>query len=332
MKTKKSNFKKCIARAMKRICHLSLYYLKDLIAPFFVFYYSLLGNIEVGNRILLTSEVFVLWGVLTICAYLIYIKEFYKKKRRFTFAFASISTCIIYCMKIYEGFKGYFICLLLVSMMYVTIMIYRNGKKTIVSNMCTLLVCMCCISVPIISGWQMVTAVKAKENITYDQLDYEKLIQQVEYFDTFTLENKMAYLQELITLERKKLGIQETIEVYATTLNKNTNGLYRVDMENAIFLNKEYVSYEDTYSVIKTALHELHHCYANKVVSVLTKEILNSNLVYFDKVNAWADNYFDYIDSEEVSFEEYYTQPIEMDANKWAKERMAVIYGDTIQK
>lgn len=178
--------------------------------------------------------------------------------------------------------------------------------------------------------WRQSTILKSPEkNREREQYNYKSLIQQIDYFDTYSIEKKMTYLQELVTLEAEHLGIEEHIEVYAATLNDGTNGLFRTDWENMIFINRNYLTDPDTESleIIRSTLHELHHCYVNKVILLMKKNAIDSKLTYFDRANSWLENSYNYIDSEESSYDDYYIQPIEKDANKWAEERISIIYG-----
>lgn len=89
--------KKYASIAIRRVVQLICEFCIHLPAPVCVFYYTLLGNIKIGKVIISNTIVLNLWLMCTVLTCIAYIKIFYHKKNtKFTIAFSSFSTCVIY--------------------------------------------------------------------------------------------------------------------------------------------------------------------------------------------------------------------------------------------
>lgn len=100
----------------------------------------------------------------------------------------------------------------------------------------------------------------------------------------------------------------------------------------AAFLNEDYdirlngYILEDVpaYECINTILHEFRHCWQDNIVRMSSSGELSGEEQELSEI--FAENFLDYVTSEDRGFEAYHSQPVEEDARAYAARRLSTYY------
>ena len=75
-------------------------------------------------------------------------------------------------------------------------------------------------------------------------------------------------------------------------------------------------------------LHEVYHHYEYECISVVNFNHTGSDLYYFKELKSWMENFEHYKEADKYGYEEYKNQPIEKDADAFAKRTIKKILGE----
>lgn len=141
---------------------------------------------------------------------------------------------------------------------------------------------------------------------------------KVEEFKESDLEQRAEIVLELFDKVKEQMGIGD-VELNFTE-NKDC-GSYEFDPEtnkHTIKLNRDYLENPDCCKdLTETILHESRHAFQEKAVSAP-----DSVTVKREDINSWKDN-MDYYIEPEYDLQAYWDQPIEKDAEGFAKSVVA---------
>lgn len=144
----------------------------------------------------------------------------------------------------------------------------------------------------------------------------------ISIWDYLSSDEKETTLRTLVLMEKNELGIDESHDISLKTekMAEETCGSYDHIIQQ-ISINEEYLENGDVRDIIETLLHEMHHAYVYYTIDNLEfKSEFVKNNAYFSRARDWKNNTVNYISADE-DYEKYRSQPIEADAESYAKSR-----------
>lgn len=136
------------------------------------------------------------------------------------------------------------------------------------------------------------------------------------------LEQRVEWMQTIVDYEASLLGMQEAPTLCVEALPEFILGSYNAGSE--IMINASYLMESNTTAAFDTVFHELYHYYQKAVVGAIDWTSDSAQLSYFDNARRWYQNDSDYKDdcTTEEGMQEYLSQPLESDANEYAKRKV----------
>ena len=136
------------------------------------------------------------------------------------------------------------------------------------------------------------------------------------------LEQRVEWMQTIVDYEASLLGMQEAPTLCVEALPEFILGSYNAGSE--IMINASYLMESNTTAAFDTVFHELYHYYQKAVVGAIDWTSDSAQMAYFDNARRWYQNDSDYKDdcTTEEGMQEYLSQPLESDANEYAKRKV----------
>ena len=171
-------------------------------------------------------------------------------------------------------------------------------------------------------------------NSIFDDAVYEQVIDkksehpdffsffQQEQWETFSLEEKTALLQQLADFESDKLGIPHRFIVNVEKLDAYTQGSQKFLV---LQIDSAHVNNDACEEVIHTLLHELYHGFQEYVTDNINWDDEVAESAYFAEAREWRNNISSYVPAE-YDYEAYKEQPLEASANEYAETETKWIY------
>ena len=142
-------------------------------------------------------------------------------------------------------------------------------------------------------------------------------------------EKKLKYLQKLADYTTQEyLGCCSVIVRQAIKSNKDTWGWFEDTMPECVFVSCNLLEEGAAYDLACTVLHEVYHHYEYECISVVNFNHTCSDLYYFKELKSWMENFEHYKEADKYGYEEYKNQPIEKDADAFAKRTIKKILGE----
>ncbi len=141
-----------------------------------------------------------------------------------------------------------------------------------------------------------------------------------------SLEDRLDTMQTLANVEKAHLGISHEINVRADSLGLGTCGFYDYS-KHEITINTQVLMEDDSTEAVDTLCHEVRHAFQHDSADAflsLDKEY--QQLVIFDDMRAFYENFEDYQSVFRDGFEEYENQTVEADSRKYGEERTAFYF------
>lgn len=166
--------------------------------------------------------------------------------------------------------------------------------------------------------------------ILSNNIDIIKNIRNDDCWSNLNYEERCEVMETLTFCEAQRLGVPyEIMVLFSDEMQKDTGGTY-THSTKSISYNKTLVMNDDSENVIFVVLHEVFHAYQYSLVEVvreLTPE--QRGMKCFAGVDKWAENEFYYISGDtEEEMEEYFIQPMELDAAKYAYDNISVYHSE----
>lgn len=149
-------------------------------------------------------------------------------------------------------------------------------------------------------------------------------------WDSYTIQEKITIMQELVDFETKKLGIP-TIPVTATGLDDFTLGKYN-ETQKAMYIDTGTLEEAAVADCVTTICHEVYHAFQSYIVNQLDWENAAMQSSYFDELRSWKENQKDYKVSAVDGYAAYYEQPLEASAREYAQQELNRIQGFLAQR
>lgn len=136
---------------------------------------------------------------------------------------------------------------------------------------------------------------------------------QEDVWKTLSPEERLKVLQCVANCEARYLGIWTPLTVKVTEMSDPLGGFYR-DTERTIYINRESFLNNSAEKLVETVCHESYHAYSHRLVDLyLNADEKEQQLMVFDKVKMYADEFENYVGAE-TDLYEYYQQKCEIDA------------------
>lgn len=138
-------------------------------------------------------------------------------------------------------------------------------------------------------------------------------------------QEKLDMLGVIANIETRYLGINHELHVKSAVLEGDTLASYS-DMDYEILIDIEHLRSSAASAVLNSLCHECYHSYQHQLV-----ELYNSiddeykNMLVFQYVDIYAEEFNNYNDSSEFS-EEYYNQTIEKMARRYSAKAVIDYY------
>lgn len=140
---------------------------------------------------------------------------------------------------------------------------------------------------------------------------------------SYSIPEKITVMQRLTDFETEILGIPP-ITITADLIGAYTLGSYK-DETNEILVNTKYLDNSPVEECIDTICHEVRHSLQFQIVSSIDWDNPVFQTAYFDELRSWLQNQGSYKSAWLYGFEEYESQPLEVDARDYAKSETAKI-------
>lgn len=182
------------------------------------------------------------------------------------------------------------------------------------------------------------TVLPQKEAVTSVSITAEKTViskeELVRNFDEknwqgLSKEKKLKYLQKLADYTTQEyLGCCSVTVRQAIKSNKDAWGWFEDTMPECVFVSCNLLEEGAAYNLACTVLHEVYHHYEYECISVVNFNHTGSDLYYFKELKSWMENFEHYKEADKYGYEEYKNQPIEKDADAFAKRTIKKILGE----
>lgn len=133
----------------------------------------------------------------------------------------------------------------------------------------------------------------------------------------YSIPEKITVMQRLTDFETEMLGIPP-VTITADLIGAYTLGSY-IDETNEIFINTKYLDSLPVEECIDTICHEVRHSMQFQIVNSLDWENPVFQTSYFGELQSWLQNQENYKNAWLYGFEEYESQPLEVDARDYAE-------------
>ncbi len=151
---------------------------------------------------------------------------------------------------------------------------------------------------------------------------HRQTLLEIEKWDSMSDREKTELIYKIGLIELESLGVSDSvgITIQADKIDEYTLGYYK-DSKKQIVINEQHISCGDIEENIRTISHEAFHAYQHYVVDSFNFESeFVQNSAYCEDARIWKDNIDNYI-SAELDFEGYQSQPLEADADTYARQR-----------
>lgn len=167
-----------------------------------------------------------------------------------------------------------------------------------------------------------ITAVNDK-NVIYAK--YKSLYQDLRNWNDLDTEARTGALAELVALECAVHGIHCDATVSVRKTEQGTLGYYD-HQKREICISASLIHDADPERILTVVLHEYYHLYQHSICDLI-REFggWDSRLAaarIFDEARVWQANFDLYLRSENVGFEAYELQPVEISARAYAQEEL----------
>ncbi len=136
-----------------------------------------------------------------------------------------------------------------------------------------------------------------------------------EKWDKLDIQQKLDLSQKFVNCEAKYLGLSHEIVVGMKILDEGIAAYY-IESEHKIVIDIDHLKNSHSYEVLDTLIHECTHAYQHELVAAYkTLDAESRNLLLFNEVSVYAEEFENYIDNKD-DFEGYYNQAVENDARK----------------
>lgn len=156
------------------------------------------------------------------------------------------------------------------------------------------------------------------------------LLLQEEEWEVLDVQTRLNVLQTVANIEATYLGLPHELNVIVEALDKITQGHYD-DSTHTIAINIDHISKDTAHELVETVAHEAHHAYEHRLVDLFNGTgSQERNLLLFDRIEEYRDNFENYIDGDEDLWG-YAMQAIEVDSNRYSIDAVDDYY-DAIEK
>lgn len=136
---------------------------------------------------------------------------------------------------------------------------------------------------------------------------------QEDVWKTLSPEKRLEVLQCVAHCEARYLGIWTPLTVKVEEMSDNLGGFYR-DSDYTIHINRDAFLNKTGRELVEIICHESYHAYSFRLVDLyLNADEKEQQLMVFNKVKTYADEFENYVGSEKDLYE-YYQQKCEKDA------------------
>jgi hypothetical protein len=139
------------------------------------------------------------------------------------------------------------------------------------------------------------------------------------------LEERTNVLQKAHNAVAATYGFKPS-PVTVTRLSPKYNGFFNHETER-IEINTRLVTGNDNIQPLRTLFHESRHAYQWHFAQPVRQGFGWLSDGEWTLAQEWSDNFDDYKPADQNSFKEYYDQPIEVDARKFAETVTKLLFG-----
>lgn len=151
---------------------------------------------------------------------------------------------------------------------------------------------------------------------------HRQTLLDIKQWNSMNNKEKTELIYKIGLIELENLGVSERvgIKIQAEKIDEYTLGYYQ-DSQKQIIINEQHIFYGDVEENIRTISHEAFHAYQHYVVDSFNFDSeFVQNSAYCEDARIWKDNIDNYIPAE-LDFEGYQSQPLEADADTYARQR-----------
>lgn len=163
-----------------------------------------------------------------------------------------------------------------------------------------------------------------------NNIDVVKDIRKNDCWNDLNYEERCHVMEILTFCEAKRLGIPYELTVsFSNEMPKDIYGTYNYSTRSILY-NNNLVMQENSENTIFVVSHEVFHAYQHSLIEIVRKLTPEQRgLKCFEGVDKWAENEFYYVTGNtDEELGEYYLQPLECDATKYAYDNIPVIYSE----
>lgn len=151
--------------------------------------------------------------------------------------------------------------------------------------------------------------------------NHQDTILKLKEWDELDSVEKLDILQEIANIEASgRWGIHHELNICAEEMDESQLGYY-YDRNHEIYLNLQYLEEAPLEETLDCLFHESFHAYSHRLVDLYHNTAEEyKNLMLFEDVVVYDEEYSDYIDGQSLmTFEEYYEQKCEEHARYWGQ-------------
>lgn len=151
---------------------------------------------------------------------------------------------------------------------------------------------------------------------------HRQTLLDIKQWDSMNNKEKTELIYKIGLIELENLGVSDSvgITIRSDKIDKYTLGYY-LDSKKQITINEQHICCGDIEENIRTISHEAFHAYQHYVVDSFNFDSeFVKNSAYCENARIWKDNIDNYI-SAELDFDGYQSQPLEADADTYARQR-----------
>lgn len=132
---------------------------------------------------------------------------------------------------------------------------------------------------------------------------------------------RIIVLQRIVNYECRQYHVAAFPRVRPAVLKEGTHGIYS-HAERTISISDSLLD-QGARECVSTVLHEFRHCYQHNIADMLSTYIPKESAPVFTEY-VWMQNFMDYKHCTETaeSLQQYYDQPVEVDARKFARDNI----------
>lgn len=203
----------------------------------------------------------------------------------------------------------------------------RVGSKKILSACMSVIMCMTCISIPVVAiAYNNIAVPKVEEDNTVERSittleDHIEEISRINSWNSLTADEKLNMMNLIAKIESDNLGLEETPLVRIQNMKDSLLGSYSEE-ENLIRINVDHLEDQDKSQYIKTIAHECFHAWEYKIIDVYGS-LQNDNikgLYPYNKASIYKNELDNYVSGGD-DYKKYSSQAVEQDAEAYGNSR-----------